>query len=283
MSDKIIVFKKSLREGDPLVLIDYLEKYSGLSKSTLKKILNNGGVSARRFTNSKLQRVRKATLELTLESLVEFHYDPKFLNMVVPVATELTKFREWGIWYKPPGLMSQGNEFGDNASIMRQVEKAHMHNAWLIHRLDREASGLMIFAYNPKAAHKLSEIFQKRQVRKFYTVEVLGVVKWNEGEVDKQLDNKDARTSFKVIERGEHTTKLEVEIHTGRLHQIRRHMDMIGHPVLGDPKYGVGNKNTEGMKLVASRLLFTDPFTEKPIDFSLPASYFLETAKGEKA
>jgi tRNA pseudouridine32 synthase/23S rRNA pseudouridine746 synthase len=269
MSDKQIVFKKSLREGDPLVLIDYLEKYSKLSKSTLKKVLNNGGVHVRLFNNSKLARSRRATLELNQDSLVEFYYDPKLTSMQIPEGKELTKFREWGIWFKPANLMSQGNEFGDHCSILRQVEKAK-NKAWLIHRLDREASGLMVFAYNSKAAHLLSEVFQKRAVRKFYKVEVIGVIKKDHGEIDLKLDGKEARTTYEVLERTEYTTKVSVEIHTGRLHQIRRHFDMIGHPVLGDPKYGVGNKNTEGMKLTAFRLIFTDPFTQKEIDFTLP-------------
>lgn len=269
MSDKQIVFKKTWREGDPLVLIDFLVKYSGLSKAILKKVLNNGGVQVRVFADSKLTRIRRATKELTESSLVEFHYDPKFTTIDIPEGRELTKFREWGIWYKPPGLMSQGNEFGDHCSIMRQVEKVK-NKAWLIHRLDREASGLMLFAYNPKAAHRLSEIFQNRKVRKFYQIEVLGNLKHDSGEIDKQLDGKEARTLFTVLSRKEHTTLIEVELLTGRLHQIRRHFDMIGYPVIGDPKYGVGNKNNEGMKLVATRLVFIDPFTQKEIDFSLP-------------
>ncbi len=267
--DKQIVFKKSWREGDPLVLIDFLAKYSGLSKATLKKVLANGGVSVRVFATSKLSRVRRATKELTQDSLVEFHYDPKLTNMEIPEGQELTTTREWGIWYKPAGLMSQGNEFGDHCSLMRQVEKKK-NKAWLIHRLDREASGLMVFAYNPKSAHLLSRIFQERRVRKFYQIEVLGVLNHDSGEIDKQLDGKEAKTLFTVLKRHDHTSLIEVELMTGRLHQIRRHFDLIGHPVMGDPKYGSGNKNEEGMKLVATRLQLRDPFTKKDIDLTLP-------------
>ncbi len=271
--DKVITFKKSLREGDPFVLIDYLEKYSKLSKSTLKKVLNNGGVWVRLYNDSKLARVRRATYELNKDSLVEFYYDPKLTNMKVPEAKELTTFREWGLWYKPAGLMSQGNEFGDHCSIMRQVEKAKK-KAWLIHRLDREASGLILFGYTPKAARFLSDIFQNRKVRKFYKIEVIGAVKDDIGEINLKLDGKEARTTYKVTERNEYTTQLLVEIHTGRLHQIRRHFDMIGHPVIGDPKYGVGNKNAEGMRLMAYQLIFVDPFTKKEINFELKEATF---------
>jgi tRNA pseudouridine32 synthase/23S rRNA pseudouridine746 synthase len=189
--------------------------------------------------------------------------------MAVPEGVELTHFKEWGIWYKPVGLMSQGNEYGDHCSILRQVEKAK-NKAWPIHRLDREASGLMIFAYTLKAARLFSELFQKHQVRKFYQIEVLGQVPDKTGIIDFKLDGKEAKTTYKLLEQNEFTSKLLVELHTGRLHQIRRHFDMLGYPVLGDPKYGVGNKNTEGMKLMAYQLIFKDPFTQKEINFTVP-------------
>lgn len=267
-NNKPITFKKKVREGDPLVLIDFLEKYSKLSKSTLKKVLNNGGVWVRLFNNSKLVRNRRATHEITLESLVEFYYDPKLTSMIVPEGKEVFKSREWGLWYKPQGLLSQGTEFGDHCSILRQIEKAK-NKAWLVHRLDREANGLMLFAYTKNAARLFSELWQKHQVRKLYKVEVVGAIK-DAGEITIELDAKEARTTFTVLETGMHTSKLLVEIHTGRLHQIRRHLDMIGHPVLGDPKYGVGNKNTDGLKLMAFQLIFRDPLSQKEINFQLP-------------
>lgn len=270
---KIITFKKSLRDDDPLILIDYLEKYSQLSKSTLKKVLNNGGVWVRLNNNSKLARTRRATLTLNKDSLVELHYDPKLTSMEIPEGRELTSYKEWGLWFKPAGLMSQGNEFGDHCSILRQVEKAK-NKAWLIHRLDREASGIIVFAYTHKAAHLFSELFQKHKVRKFYKIEVLGLLKDDSGDIDFKLDGKEAKTSFNVIERLEFTTKLLVEIHTGRLHQIRRHFEMIQHPVMGDPKYGKGNKNSEGMRLMAYKLQFLDPFTNKEILFELSEVLF---------
>jgi len=268
LSNKPITFKKSVSEGDPLVLIDFLEKHSKLSKSTLKKVLNNGGVWVRLLKNSKLVRNRRATHEISLESQIEFYYDPKLTAMVVPAAKEVFKSKEWGLWYKPQGLLSQGTEFGDHCSILRQIEKAK-NKAWLVHRLDREASGLMLFAYTRNAAAIFSDLWQKHEVRKLYKVEVVGIIKEN-GEVNHSLDGKVAKTTYTVLQNTEHTSKLLVEIHTGSLHQIRRHLDMIGHPVLGDPKYGIGNKNMEGLKLMACQLIFRDPYTQKEINFQLP-------------
>jgi len=268
MQNQKIIFKKSWREGDPLVLIDYLEKYSKLSKSTLKKVLNNGSVWLRLESHSKLKCIRRATQALTKESLIEFYYDANLMNLNLPPAEILYDQKEWGLWFKPAGMLSQGNEFGDHCSILRQVKKIK-NKAWPVHRLDREASGLMLFAYSQKAAALFSNLWQKHSVRKFYKIEVLGVMEAIEGEINFPLDGKDARTTYKVIESGSHTTKVIVELHTGRLHQIRRHFDMINHPVLGDPKYGVGNKNDEGMKLLAFQLIFKDPFTQKEINYSL--------------
>lgn len=268
INNKRITFKKSVRDGDSLVLIDFLAAHSNLSKSVLKKVLNNGGVWVRLFKNARLVRNRRATQEINLESSVEFYYDPKLTAMEIPEAKEVFKSREWGLWYKPQGLLSQGTEFGDHCSILRQIEKAK-NKAWLVHRLDREASGLMLFAYTKNAARLFSELWQKHEVRKIYKVEVVGVIA-KAGEINLELDGKTARTTYTVLEAGAHTSKLLVEIHTGRLHQIRRHLEMIGYPVLGDPQYGVGNKNTAGLRLMAFQLIFRDPFTQKEINFQLP-------------
>ena len=92
-----------------------------------------------------------------------------------------------------------------------------------------------------------------------------------EGTIDLPVDEKPARTSFRVdsYDPLRDTTTLDVTIETGRHHQIRRHFDAIGHPVLGDPRYGAGNKNREGMRLSAVYLAFKDPFTGKEVELRL--------------
>ena len=180
--------------------------------------------------------------------------------------------KEWGLWYKPQGLLSQGTDFGDHCTILRQVEKAK-GKSFLVHRLDREAHGLMLLAYTQKAAGLFSTQWQKGNVRKFYKVEVLGniALQYNSGsgDINLNLDGKEARTSFKILDANAEKSLLLVQIHTGRLHQIRRHFDMIGFPVMGDPKYGKGNKNQTGLRLMGYRLEFFDPFTKKEISYSL--------------
>jgi len=205
MKDKnqgTLTLKKSVKEGDPLVLIDFLEKHTQLSKSVLKKVLNNGGVWVRKLNQSKRLKTRRATLPLSLESHVEFYFDPKFLSLEVPLAHEIKSQKEWGVWYKPPGLLSQGTDFGDHCSILRQVEKSK-GKAFLIHRLDREAHGLMVFAYTHHAASSLSRLWQTGDVDKWYKVEVLGNISESfpkGGEINFKLDGKDARTSFSLLQ-----------------------------------------------------------------------------------
>ena len=263
--------KKNVKEGDPLVLIDFLEKHTKLSKSVLKKTLNNGAVWVRKLSSSKRLKTRRATAPLMVDSHVEFYFDPKLHSMAVPDSREVLPFKEWGLWYKPPGLLSQGTDFGDHCSILRQVEKAK-GKAYLIHRLDREAHGLMVFAYTHHAAGSLSKLWQQGVVQKFYKVEVVGNLSLkfpDGGEINFPIDGKDARSSFKILEQKEFTTILLVQIHTGRLHQIRRHFEELGYPVLGDPKYGVGNKNNEGIRLMAYQLKFLDPMSKKEINYEL--------------
>lgn len=269
---KVLSVKKNVQEGDPLILIDFLEKHTKLSKSVLKKVLNNGGVWVRKFSDSKRVRVRRATADLTTQSFVELHFDPKFIALEVPEAKAVYDQKEWGLWYKPQGLLSQGTDFGDHCTILRQVEKAK-GKSFLVHRLDREAHGLMLLAYTQKAAGLFSTQWQKGNVRKFYKVEVLGniALQYNSGsgDINLNLDGKEARTSFKILDANAEKSLLLVQIHTGRLHQIRRHFDMIGFPVMGDPKYGKGNKNQTGLRLMGYRLEFFDPFTKKEISYSL--------------
>jgi tRNA pseudouridine32 synthase/23S rRNA pseudouridine746 synthase len=269
----VITFKKKVSEDDPKILIDYLEKESKLSKSILKKVLNNGGVWLKKFKTGKLVRIRRATSEIYKDSLVEFYYDPQFLNINPPEAKLLFDQKEWGIWFKPAGLLSEGTSFADHCTILRQVEKLKgSGNAYPVHRLDREAFGLMLVAYNGRAAGNLSSLWLKSQVKKLYKVEVLGNIQDkypSGGEINLSLDGKDAKTSFTIIDANLNTSKLLVHIHTGRLHQIRKHFEMIGFPVMGDPRYGRGNKNLEGLKLMAYRLEFVDPISKQQINFAL--------------
>jgi tRNA pseudouridine32 synthase/23S rRNA pseudouridine746 synthase len=131
----------------------------------------------------------------------------------------------------------------------------------------------MLLAHEKKTAAYLSELFHKGLIVKKYRVEVLGRLCDNGGAgiIDLPLDGKSAVTEYcmESYDPVSNASVALVTIRTGRFHQIRRHFDMIGHPVMGDPKYGRGNKNREGMRLTAYSLSFRCPVSGAAVEYSV--------------
>jgi tRNA pseudouridine32 synthase/23S rRNA pseudouridine746 synthase len=252
-----------------------LAALSGLPKGRIKDAMNKGAVWLRRG-RAPARRLRRATAALYAGDRLSLCYDPELLGRKPPRARLLHRLDRYSVWYKPPGLMAQGNRCGDHCSLLRQAGQALRREVHLVHRLDREAEGLLLVAHDGEAAAKLSALFANRRVEKHYRVEVRGAPGpvGAAGCIGTPLDGKPALTAYRVaaVSAGQDTARLEVTIETGRLHQIRRHLDAIGHPVLGDPRYGRGNRNTEGLRLSACRLAFRCPFTGARREFSLDAA-----------
>lgn len=164
----------------------------------------------------------------------------------------------------------------------------------IVHRIDKDTAGLLIVAKNDAAHAFLSnQLVDHTLGRKYYAL-VLGVISENEGKIiapigrDQKyrqkmavdlMHGKDAETDFKVIERLKDSTLVECSLKTGRTHQIRVHMNYIGHPVIGDPIYGKGNRvfYDDGQLLFAHEIHFIHPKTKKEMTFgvNLP-DYFKE-------
>ncbi len=161
----------------------------------------------------------------------------------------------------------------------------------IVHRIDRQTSGLLMVAKNDEAHNFLSEQLQNKEVNRIYIGIVSGVITHNEGTVDAPIGRsnndrkkmsinpkgKDAITHFKVLERYEKHTLVEFRLETGRTHQIRVHMQYIGYPLLGDPLYGLKkdiDKNY-GQYLHAKTLSFIHPTTNEKLEFNseLPSEF----------
>ncbi len=160
----------------------------------------------------------------------------------------------------------------------------------LVHRLDRNTSGVIVVAKTARAHRTLSKHFRERWVRKFYLALVSGIVEKNEGEIDAPIgfdqkqwphwrvldDGRAARTLYRVKRRFAAHTLLELEPLTGRTHQLRIHCNLIGHPILGDPFYSASPDPAAsrlGIKthqLHAERLVFRHPATNQEMDISAP-------------
>ena len=266
--------KAEVKKGDPLVAAGFLVAVSGLSKTKVKDAMNKGAVWIKR-SKGKLNRLRTATASLRPGDQLELYYDPELLAKKPPVARRLADREQYSIWLKPAGLLAQGTLYGDHCSLMRQADLFFglQREIFLVHRLDREAAGLMVLAHSRDAAAAFSEIFRNNLIIKKYRTEVRGNLfgKAAKGIIELPLDNKPAVTVYEVESYNEQTktSLVSVIIRTGRLHQIRRHFEMIGYPVIGDPRYGSDNKNTTGMKLEAVSLSFKCPFLQKEVEYTI--------------
>ena len=271
-----IIFRETVDLPAGETACEFLASGTGLSRGKVKDAMNKGAVWMRRRKGG-LRRLRRATASVNKGDRIEFYYDEKLLSLKPPEAGCLSDRKHYSVWHKPPGLMAQGTMYGDHCSLLRQTELFFQSSreVFLVHRLDREASGLMLMAHSRVAAARLSALFQKNLIVKEYRAEVVGKAgeKGRHGNIAFPLDGKPSFTEFEVevynLERN--TSIVNVRIKTGRLHQIRRHFAMIGFPVIGDPKYGKGNKNREGMKLQAVSLRFLCPFENREVEFALPS------------
>lgn len=264
-------FKQTIAAETPHSCCDYLAAHTALSKSKLKDAMLKGAVWISR-RGGKRRRLRRASAALQAGDVLELYYDADLLRSVPPAAQCVDDQRRYSVWFKPAGLMAQGTEYGDHCALLRQVENHFQPRrpVFLVHRLDREAAGLMLVAHDGQAAARLSALFRDNLIAKRYRVRVRGAVQQREGEIDLPLDGKAALSRYGLLEydAGSDVSTLEVSIATGRLHQIRRHFAMIGHGVMGDPRYGSDNKNRDGLQLTAVGLRFRCPFSGRDMDYS---------------
>ncbi|AKP46788.1 MULTISPECIES: RluA family pseudouridine synthase [Bacillus] len=155
----------------------------------------------------------------------------------------------------------------------------------IVHRIDKDTSGLLMAAKNDYAHEKLSQQLSNKTVTRKYKAIVHGMIPHDVGTIDAPIgrdpkdrqkmavvDNgKHAVTHFRVLERFSQYSLIECELETGRTHQIRVHMKYIGHPLAGDPKYGPKKTlNIEGQALHAEVLGFIHPRTEEYLEFKAP-------------
>ncbi|MGC9369106.1 MAG: RluA family pseudouridine synthase [Paracoccaceae bacterium] len=156
---------------------------------------------------------------------------------------------------KPSGLLSVPGRGEHLADCLLSRVQAAFPEALLVHRLDRDTSGIMVFALTPHAQRHLGLQFEKRQVKKTYVARVWGRVAEKTGTVDLPLivdwpnrprqkvdfdQGKPALTDWRVVKFEENATRVRLYPKTGRSHQLRVHMREIGHPILGDPFYATG-------------------------------------------
>ncbi|MBI3774060.1 MAG: RNA pseudouridine synthase, partial [Gammaproteobacteria bacterium] len=206
---------------------------TGFSKGKIKDAMNKGAVWLVPPAGP-MKRLRRATATLNAGEKIELHYNDEVLAKAVPSSVLVADEHDYSVWFKPSGVLAQGTMEGDHCALLRQAELHFkmQRPVFLVHRLDREASGLMLVAHSQNAAARLSALFQNNAVYKRYWVQVRGQPTAAQGGIDAPLDGKTAHTEYTVesYDAVSDTSILSIVIDTGRLHQIRRHLDGVGHP-----------------------------------------------------
>ena len=192
---------------------------------------------------------------------------------------------------KPSGMVvhpSVGNTTGTLVNALMYYSKLSTINGdfrpGIVHRIDKDTSGLLVVAKNDKAHLFLSDELKDHKIKRKYIALVHGQIKFDKGTVDAPIGRdkndrkkmaittenaKEAITHFKVIDRYKNTTLIECELETGRTHQIRVHMKYINHPIVNDPVYSRDNNiDSFGQMLHAKELSFIHPKTKKEMTFS---------------
>lgn len=184
---------------------------------------------------------------------------------------------------KPAGKLSvPGLGDGLHNNLTTQVQALHA-DARVVHRLDQATSGLMLFALGAAMQRALSMAFEARQVQKHYVAIVIGHVHGDAGSIDAPLvadwpnrprqkidsaHGKPALTHWRVLQRHEQTTRLELQPITGRTHQLRVHLQSIGHAIVGDALYAPAAPSSARLLLHATRIALMHPLRQEACCFT---------------
>lgn len=196
---------------------------------------------------------------------------------------------------KPSGWLTQDDGSGTpslEAFVKLWIQKQYKKpgNVFLhcIHRLDRPVSGLVLFAKTSKALSRLNELSRKQEIQRIYIAEVEGILSIPQGKLDHYLihgdhkaivskegasDAKHARLTYATVAVKPRTTVVQIELETGRYHQIRAQFSAIGHPILGDVRYGGSSIGDEAIHLHCTKIAFLHPVSQETISIESPVRF----------
>jgi 23S rRNA-/tRNA-specific pseudouridylate synthase len=272
--------------------VDLLSAASGLSKQSIKQVMQNGAVwlsrggdQGRAGGGRAVRRIRRAKLALAPGDELHLYYDQAIQASQPDAAQLIADESAYSVWFKPAGMFSLGSKWGDHCTINRWAEKQLQRQAFIVHRLDRAASGLILIAHTKTMATQLSRLFEQRLINKRYRALVHGEFEPEPVSLDSEIDGRQARSKVALLDYNEASDRslLAVEIETGRKHQIRRHLSEAGYPIVGDRLYGKQNyipgedDDEEDLQLIAEHLAFVMPDTGEEKTYFLPESLVPES------
>jgi len=268
-----------------------------LSRSMIQKMLDDGNI----LVNGKQEKASYKTKlndKIEAQEVIAKEIELKAQDIPVDVIYEDNDII---VVNKPKGMVvhpANGNPDGTLVNAIMNICKDSLSGIGgeirpgIVHRIDKDTSGLLIIAKNDKAHINLSEQIKNREITKKYVALVRGVIKENNATIDMPIgrsdkdrkkmavrkDGKNAVTHFDVIKRYNGYTYLDIKIDTGRTHQIRVHLTEIGYPIVGDTVYSNGRNpfGVEGQMLHAKSLEFKHPTTGKVLKLEAPLPEYFE-------
>lgn len=253
--------------------VNQLAKTTQLSKQAIKQAMQKGAVWHTR--NGNTQRLRRASKSVSSGDQLHLYYNKKILSSVAPEPRLVVDEQCYSVWYKPYGMYCQGTKWGDHCTITRWIEQHSQRPTYIVHRLDRAATGLVIVAHQKKVTTALARLFEQRKIIKKYQAIVHGDFPESDlpTMIEQEIDDRRAISHVKRLRYSSETdqTLLEVTIETGRKHQIRRHLAGIGYPIVGDRLYGKGDTDQD-LQLCSCYLAFNSPITCEEKNYCLDQS-----------
>lgn len=268
-----------------------------ITRTSAQRLIEQGNI----LVNGKKQKVAYKIAEndvITIEQEEPKQIELKAQKIPIEVIYEDADII---VVNKPKGMVvhpANGNPDGTLVNAIMNICKDSLSGIGgeirpgIVHRLDKDTSGLLIVAKNDMAHVKMSEQIKNHEVKKTYIALVRGVIKENEATIDMPIgrsrtdrkkmavakDGKNAVTHIKVLKRYDKYTLLEINIETGRTHQIRVHLSHIGYPIIGDYTYSNGKNEfgVEGQCLHAKSLEFKHPITKKEMKLEAPLPKYFQ-------
>jgi len=268
----MVKFEKHIDVTQAQTVLECLSDNTDLSKQQLKRIMQNGAVWLE--SNHGISRIRRVKKNIGENDQLHLYYDEVVQNSKPLEAALIADEGDYSVWNKPSGMYSQGSKWGDHCTLYRYAEMNLLPQrpAFIVHRLDRAANGLILLAHKKTTAEKFSKMFESREIYKKYRARVEGVI---EGldlpyKIESYLDNKLSISNIVSldIDKTHQTTEVEVVIETGRKHQIRRHLSGLGFPIVGDRLYGEQPSDLD-LQLSAVNIKFECPVSGEIRDYKI--------------
>lgn len=278
----------------------YLSKQLDFSRAKVQKLIDDGNVTINgESVKSKQLTILGSEVEINMPAPTELSV--KAVDIPLDIVYQDS---DLAVINKQQGLtVHQGSGTGEDTlvnALLYHLDSLSGINGvirpGIVHRIDKDTSGLLVVAKNDKAHLSLSKQIESKTCKRVYVALLEGNLKEDEGRIETYISRstknrtqmavsssgRRAVTNFKVLERSNGYTLCEFSLETGRTHQIRVHSKHLGHPIVGDTVYGYKNQKfkLDGQLLHARKLSFIHPTTQKEVSFEAEIpKYFTKTLK----